>query len=170
MVQTARVPSFIGAVRLPQAALALFLNARKCLDEAWGELAQLLRVNVGEPAKCAVALGCQLQHHIPAVGGILSPAQETGEFATLAEFNRGMVPETEHLGDVTDGNKSAVGSTGDLQEELVLLWLQTGFRGGLLAELQKTPNFTTEFSQMLNVIAFSGHRQGLRSTLYRNTI
>ncbi len=75
----------------------------------------------------------------------MGPAHEARVFAPLAEFDNAVVAEAHHLGDVADGHRSAVRRTGDLQQKLMLLGLQPGGRGGLLAELQEAPNLITEF-------------------------
>jgi hypothetical protein len=45
------------------------------------------------------------------------------------------VPKTQYISDVGDRNQGAVGSSSDVQQKLMLLWLQACGRGGLLAKL-----------------------------------
>lgn len=73
------------------------------------------------------------------------------------------MPETHNVGYVVDRDQSAVRSPGDLQQKLVLLWLQTSRNSGLLAELQKSANFRSKLGQKLNVVLFVCHGHQLRS-------
>ena len=91
----------------------------------------------------------------------MSSAHESRQLTPFTEFNNGMVPQTHYIGYVADRSQGVVWSACNLQEKLVLLWLQTSGSGGSLAELQETPNLMTEFRQKLNVIVFGSHRQEL---------
>ncbi|HMF63548.1 MAG TPA: hypothetical protein VK608_05620 [Edaphobacter sp.] len=99
----------------------------------------------------------------------MGSAHEACQLAPFAEFDNSMVPKTHHIGDVGDRNQSVVWSASDLQQKLMLLWLQTRCGCGLLAKLQEAPNLITKFGQQLNLIAFGGLGQGfhLRSIVSR---
>jgi hypothetical protein len=88
-------------------------------------------------------------------------AHETRQLAPFTEFDHSMVPKAHHIRDVGDRNQSVVWSSSDLQQKLMLLWLQTCCGCGLLAKLQEAPNLITEFCQQLNLIVFGRLGQGV---------
>jgi hypothetical protein len=122
-----------------------------------------------EQAKRLLALYCEFEHHEPAIVLVVGSPHKTRHLAPFAELDDGVVSKAHHLGDVGDGNQGVVGSSGYLQHELVLLWLQSGSGSGLLTELQKPPDLRSKFGQQLNLVAvgFSGHRFHARSIVTR---
>jgi hypothetical protein len=67
--------------------------------------------------------------------------------------------------DVGDGCVGCGGCAGDLQEQLMLLRLQSCIHRGLLAEVEKLPQVIAEIGEGLELIRVSVHRY-----IYRNTM
>jgi hypothetical protein len=117
-------------------------------------------MDLRELSELFLTLRREFQYHPPAVVLVGSPSNETGQLAPFAEFDSGMVSKSHHLGDVGDRNQSAVGCPGDLEEKLMLLGLESGCGGGLLAELEESADLVPEFGEELNLVAigFAGLR------------
>jgi hypothetical protein len=110
-------------------------------------------MDLRELTKLFLALRREFEYHPPAIVLIGSSSHKTGQFTPFAEFDRGMVSKPHHLGDVGDRDQSVVGSSGDLKQQLVLLRLEAGGRGGLLAKLQESTNLMPELGKQLNLVA-----------------
>lgn len=105
----------------------------------------------------------ELEHHVPAIVLVVGSPYQTCQLATFAELYYGVVSQAHHLGDVGDGDEGVVWSAGDLQHKLVLLRLEAGCGGGLLAELQEPANLRSKFGQQLNLVAIGFSGRGLHS-------
>jgi hypothetical protein len=126
-------------------------------------------VDLRELTKLFLALRREFEYHPPAIVLIGSSSHKAGQFAPFAELDGGMVSKAHHVGDVGDRNQSVVGRPGDLQQKLVLLGLEAGCSGGLLAELQESTNLVPEFGKELNLVAigFAGLRLHHKSIVTR---
>jgi hypothetical protein len=71
--------------------------------------------------------------------------------------------EAEAFGDPGDGGFYAVGRSGDLQHELMLLGMQGGLGSGLLAEVEELAESVAEFGEGLEALAVWG---GVHGCLY----
>jgi len=104
-------------------------------------------MGLGELAKRLLALRGEFEHDAPAIVLVVGSPHQTGQLAAFAELDYGVVAQAHHLGDVGDGDQGVVGCSGDLQHKLVLLWLEPGCGGGLLAELEESANLRAKFGQ-----------------------
>ena len=66
-------------------------DKRQCPDKPGSEFVEFPLVVLGENAKHPVALRGHLQLDAPAIVQVLVTMDESGFFATLAQFNNGMV-------------------------------------------------------------------------------
>jgi hypothetical protein len=66
------------------------------------------------------------------------------------------MPQAEPIGSVGDGRDGTSRRSGNLQQQLMLLWLQTGAVRCLLAELHEGPEAVAKFSQPLDQLRLGG--------------
>lgn len=64
-----------------------------------------------------------------------------------------MVPKTHDVSDVADRDQNVIRRSSDLQQELVLLWLQARGSSRLFTELQKSPDFKAKLREKLDIAA-----------------
>jgi hypothetical protein len=69
-----------------------------------------------------------------------------------------VVLQAQPVGNIGDGDQSPWRSACDLQHKLMLLGLQAGFDGTLLAEVEEFTEFVTECSQGLEPVEFRNGR------------
>ncbi len=109
----------------------------------------------------AAMVGCQLVEQPRAPGrdaqqnaagiGLVAGALEQAFFhGTVRKFNHAVVAQTEALGSVGDGRNRASRRSGNLQQQLMLLWLQASGVRCLLAELYERPKAVAKFRQPLD--------------------
>ena len=117
----------------------------------------------GESLKGAVAGAGELKNYVAMVGVGLQALDEAGLGTALAELHDAVVAESKAVGDIGDGGVHAIGCTGDLQQELVLLGLKAGLRSGLFAEGEEFTERVAEFRKRLepyagDLFVGGGHR------------
>jgi hypothetical protein len=100
---------------------------------------QLALVVGGESPQHPMALRRELQYDSAPIRCVVLSAKQAGLFTSLAELNHAVVPQAEPFGGVGDRGFGAVGRSGDLQQQLVLLGVQACLFGALLAKQQKLP-------------------------------
>ena len=103
-------------------------------------------MNVGELPQGALALVGEAKQYASSVGGVVRSVDQLGQLTAVREFNDGVMPKAHRLGYVAYRYLSAVRSTGNLEQQLVLLWLETGSIGSLLAKQEESANFSPEVS------------------------
>jgi hypothetical protein len=96
-----------------------------------------------------MAFGCDLQDDAAAVGGVLLAADQAGFFAALAEFDDAVMAKAQPFGYVGHGCFGVVWGSGYVEQELVLLGVETGFGGTALAELEELAEGVAELGQGL---------------------
>lgn len=88
----------------------------------------------GKSPQHPMAFRRELQYDPASIRCVVLSAKQAGLFTSLAEFDDAVVPQAESLGGVGDGGFDSVRSSRDLQQQLVLLGVQTSLFGALLAK------------------------------------
>jgi len=73
--------------------------------------------------------------------------------ASFAEFNHAMVSQTQSLRSIRYRRFNIVRSTGDVQQELMLLGMETSVYGASFAEVEELPKRIAELGQCLNSLS-----------------
>jgi hypothetical protein len=118
-------------------------------DEPGGALVKFGGVVVGEVIEDAAADGSELQQDAAAVSGVVDAGEQASLFAALGELDDAVMAKAEADGGVGDGGGDAVGGSGDLQQELMLLGWEIALGGGCLAELQEGAELVAELGENL---------------------
>jgi hypothetical protein len=105
---------------------------------------QFALVIVRQGSQNTVSLRGDVQGNAAAVGRVVLAMDQPGFFTALAEFDDSVMPQAEPLGYVGDRRLRAVGSSGDVEQELMLLGVETGVRGTGFAEVEKLPQGVAE--------------------------
>jgi hypothetical protein len=122
-------------------------NQPQRLNQPGQQLAQFALVIGREDAQHALALRRQREPHAAAIRGVMRALQQARFFASIAEFDNAVVAQAQPLGCVRDGGFHALGSSGNLQQKLMLLGLEAGLLGALLAKQQKLAKRVAEVGQ-----------------------
>ena len=104
-------------------------------------------MRAGEPAQNLPAFGREVQNRAPLVAGIGFPGKKAFAGGAVDQLDGAVVPEAKALGGVGDGDRGALRRAGHLEQQLVLLRLQSDLRGGRLAELEEAAQFVAEVGQ-----------------------
>ena len=104
---------------------------------------------VGEIIEDSAAGGRELQQDAAAVGWVVDTGEQASLFAALGELDDAVMAQAEADGGVGDGGCDAVGGSGDLQQELMLLGGEIALGGGGLAELQEGAELVAELGENL---------------------
>jgi hypothetical protein len=75
--------------------------------------------------------------HAPAIGRGMNASDKSGFFHPVEQTDRGMMLDLERLGDLANGCRLVADMTTHGNEELMLLWGETGFPRRFLAESQE---------------------------------
>jgi hypothetical protein len=86
---------------------------------------------------------------------------EPGLFAALAEFNDAVMAQAEPLGYVGDCGLLAVGGSGDVEQELMLLGMEAGVGGAAFAEVEELAEGVAELGQGLESLPVVGVAMGV---------
>ena len=71
------------------------------------------------------------------VGPSLLSHYQASFLASIAELNNGVMAQTQPLGRIADGRSHVIGRSSDLEQELMLLWLETAVLRRHLTEAEK---------------------------------
>ncbi len=124
-------------------------------DEAGAELAEFAGVVFGEVLEDFAAFLGDGEDDAAAVVGVFGADEEAFCDGAVDQLDDGVVAEAEALGGVGDGGERAVGCSGDLQQELMLLGMQIDFVGGLLAEVGEGAEVVAELGEGLEESGFA---------------
>ncbi|HEY6845305.1 MAG TPA: hypothetical protein VI320_03735 [Terracidiphilus sp.] len=116
----------------------------------WRKFVEFTGVVFGQGIKDLLPFGSEFQYHPAPVVCILLPRYQSSFFASFAEFDNGIVAQAEPLCDITDRCQYSIWNTGDLEQQLMLLWLETGPGRRLLAELKKNSQLVPEVRKSLD--------------------
>jgi hypothetical protein len=103
----------------------------------------------GKNSKHPVTLRGHLQLDAAAIVQILSTMDESGFFAALAQLNNGMMSKPQSFGGVGHRCLRFIRSSCELQQQLVLLWMEACLRGATLAKLEELTKLIPELRQVL---------------------
>jgi hypothetical protein len=135
----------------------------------WRKFVELTGVVFGQSIEDLPSFGSQFQYDPAPVVFILLPRYEPRFFASLTEFDDGIVTEAEPLGSVTDRSQHSIWSTGHLKKQLMLLRLEIESRRRLLAEMKKESQLMSEIGKELNPdsgLGFHGNSHELIISCY----
>jgi uncharacterized caspase-like protein len=124
----------------------------------------------GESFELLPSCRCELQKNTPTVGPSLLARDQTRGLTSIAELDHGVMAQAKTPSRIADRRRHFVGGSSDLEEELMLLRLETALLRRCLAEVKKQAELMAKFGEYLK---FGGRgRQSffLHETLYRNTI
>ena len=91
----------------------------------------------------------ELQYHPAPIRCVVLAAKQAGLFTSLTELDDAVVAQAEPFGSVGDGGFGSVRGSRDLQQQLVLLRVQTRLFGALFAKQQKLPERITKRGERL---------------------
>jgi hypothetical protein len=101
-------------------------------------------VIVRQGSQDSVSLRGDVESDTAAVGGVVLAMDQPDFFTALAEFDDCVMPQAEPFRSVGDRRLRAVGSSGDVEQELVLLGMETSVCGTGFAEMEKLPQGVAE--------------------------
>jgi hypothetical protein len=116
----------------------------------WRKFVELTGVVFGQGIEDLLPFGSEFQYDPAPVICILRPRYQSSFFASFAELDNGIVAQAESLCDITDRCQYPVWNTGDLKQQLMLLWLEAGSGRRLLAELKKDSQLVPEVCKSLD--------------------
>src|SRR5580698_2427768 len=97
-----------------------------------------------EGSQDPVPLGGNFELDAPPIIEILIAMDQSRVLTALAEFDHGVVPQPQPLCCIGHRCLYFIRSSGELQEQLVLLRVQAGLRGTAFAELEELTEFIAE--------------------------
>jgi hypothetical protein len=93
------------------------------------------------------------QHDTAPIGGVVRATNQTCFLATFAEFDDAIVSEAQSLRCIGYRRFDIVRSACDVQQELMLLRLQTGFYGASFAEVEELAERITKLRKALDLLS-----------------
>jgi hypothetical protein len=103
----------------------------------------------GKNAKHPVTLRGHLQLDAPAIVQVLIAMDESRFFTPLAQFDNGMVSKPQPLRGIGHGCLHFIRSSCELQQQLVLLRVETCLGGATFAKLEESTELIPELRQVL---------------------
>jgi hypothetical protein len=125
-------------------ALVRSADARQGLNQAGAEFVKFPLMIFGKNAKHPLALRGHLQLDAPAIVQILIAMDESRFFTALAQFDNGVVSKPQPLRCL-----HFIRSSCDLQQQLVLLRVETCLGGATFAKLEELTELIPELRQIL---------------------
>ena len=110
-------------------------------------IVELAEVIAGEAIEEAFAFRGEAKENAAAVGGVRGAAQEALVLGAVRELDDAVVAKAEALGGVGNGGRGAVGGTGDLEQELMLLGMEADGGGGGFAEVEEAAELEAEVGE-----------------------
>jgi hypothetical protein len=111
----------------------------------------------GESFELLPSCRCELQKNTPTVGPSLLARDQTRGLTSIAELDHGVMAQTKTLSRIADRRSHVVGGSSDLEEELMLLRLETALLRRGLAEVKKQSELMAKFGQCLKFGGWGGH-------------
>jgi hypothetical protein len=111
------------------------------------QFVQLTRVVTGQPAQKLPALVRDMQNGPAFVAGVGLARQKALAYRAVNEFDRAVVLQSKAFGGIRDGHGCPLGCAGHLEEELVLLGLQSYLKSSAFAEKQESAQFVSKVGQ-----------------------
>jgi hypothetical protein len=123
------------------------IDAGERLDKVGAHHFQLAAVVRRQLVQHTRALGGDAEQDAAGVVLIAGSLQKAFLLGTICQLDYAVVPQAEALGCIGNGGDGAGGRSGDLEQELMLLRLETGVVGGLLTELHEGAKAIAKFGQ-----------------------
>jgi hypothetical protein len=101
----------------------------------------------GELAQQPFSLGGQVDGYLPAVDAVALPLHQTVCDQAVNQLHRAVVADLQPLRQRADTGLDPLGKAADNKQQLVLLGIDAGGAGGLLAEGEELPDLVPEFGQ-----------------------
>jgi hypothetical protein len=128
----------------------------ECSDEAWRQFVQFTGVIAGEVIENLAAFARDAEDYDALVVGIGGAGEQALIFGSVNEFDNAVVFKPETRGGISNAYGDRFGGSGNLQEELMLLRLESGGKGGTLGEMKKTAQLKAEVSECAEQVRFGG--------------
>ena len=122
-------------------------DAGERLDQFGAHYFQLAAVMRRQLMEQPRAFGCDAQQNTAGICLVACALQQAFFFRAVRQLNHAVVPQAKALGRVGDGGNCASRRSGDLKQQLMLLWLQAGGVRRLFTELHKGPKAIAKFGQ-----------------------
>jgi hypothetical protein len=129
------------------------------------ELVQLACMAPGKPSQNKPAFTGHSQNRAALVHWVRSSFKETFLFGSVHEFDCAVVLQPQSFGGIRNGDGSTCRCSCDLQQELMLLGMQSCILRSTLAEMHENAKRESEFSQSRKK-RVRGASGGLRSHIY----
>ena len=117
------------------------------LRQSRSQLSQLPCMARGKPSQHFLAFSRHLQNRSALVHAIFRSRKETFSLGSIYKFNRAIVFQPQAFGRVGNGDSPPLGSSRDLQEKLMLLWMQAHFLRSAFAEVQEAAQLEAKLRQ-----------------------
>jgi hypothetical protein len=128
----------------------------ECSDEAWRQFVQFTGVIAGEVIENLAAFARDAEDYDALVVGIGGAGEQALIFGSVNEFDNAVVFKPETHGGISNAYGDRFGGSGNLQEELMLLRLESSGKGGTLGEMKKTAQLKAEVSECAEQVRFGG--------------
>ncbi len=128
----------------------MFANFLQSQYQSWREFYQLCHMVSRKLPKNDSSLPGYVQNGASLILRVRGPSQESFAHRAIDQFDRTIVFQTKPFGRVSDRDRGRIACTSYLQEELVLLRLQSCFDCGTLTKTQKSSHFEAKFSEIMN--------------------
>jgi hypothetical protein len=124
-------------------------NALECADKLRSKLAELVRVMVREGIEDEAALAGDDEQDAAAVLGVFGAAEQALGDGSIDQLDDAVVAQAKTLGGIGDGGGGCLGGRGYLEEQLMLLRVETCLGRGVLAEVEKGAEVGAELCESL---------------------
>jgi hypothetical protein len=128
----------------------------ECSDEAWRQFVQFTGVIAGEAIENLAAFARDAEDYDALVVGIGGAGEQALIFGSVNEFDDAVVFKPEARGGISNAYGDRFVGSGDLQQELVLLRLESSGKGGILREMKKAAQLKAEVSERAEQVGFGG--------------
>ena len=132
--------------------MALDLLERR--GKARGALGEFARVVAGEAGQKLATFAGDAEDGAATVFLIDGAFEKAFALAAVDELYGAVVLEAEALSGVGDGDGGGCGRAGDLEQELMLLWMEAGGKGGVLTEVGEGAKVVAELGEGLEESGF----------------
>ena len=123
------------------------LHAAQSPDQPWCHFVQFARVIARELVKNLPALARHVEDGATLVVLVDGSFDQVFAFGAIDQLHSAVVPEAETPCGIGNRNGRVIGSTGNLEKKLMLLWLQASGDRCIFAELEEPSEFKSEFCQ-----------------------